>query len=50
LKPPALIKREGDSYFSHCPELDIASQGMTIEEAESNLYEAVELFIETADK
>ncbi|HCU23673.1 MAG TPA: hypothetical protein DF383_01550, partial [Deltaproteobacteria bacterium] len=45
----ALIEREGDGYVSLCPELDIASQGDTIEEARNNLAEAVELFYETAD-
>ena len=46
----ALIEREGDSYVSLCPELDVASQGRTVEEARSNLKEAVELFLETASK
>ena len=32
-----------------CPELDIASQGSTVEEATANLKEAVELFLECAD-
>ncbi len=45
----ALIEREGDGYVSLCPELDIASQGSTIEDAKTNLHEAVELFFETAD-
>ena len=44
----ATIWREDDSYVSLCSELDIASQGETIEEARSNLREAVELFFETA--
>jgi predicted RNase H-like HicB family nuclease len=44
-----IIEREGDGYVALCPELDIASQGQTIEEARSNLIEAVELFFETAD-
>lgn len=44
----ALIEREGDGYVSLCPELDIASQGATIEEARENLREALELFFETA--
>ena len=43
-----LIEREGDGYVSLCPELDIASQGDTVEKALSNLKEAVELFMETA--
>ncbi len=46
----ALIEREGDGYVSLCPELDIASQGKTIEEARNNLIEALELFFETASK
>ena len=33
----AIIEREGDGYVPLCPELDIASQGDTIEEARSNL-------------
>jgi predicted RNase H-like HicB family nuclease len=45
----AIIEREGDGYVSLCPELDIASQGNTIEEARANLQEAIELFLETAD-
>ncbi|GGA55630.1 type II toxin-antitoxin system HicB family antitoxin [Okeania sp. KiyG1] len=44
-----IIEREDDGYVSLCPELDIASQGDTIEEARSNLIEALELFFETAD-
>jgi predicted RNase H-like HicB family nuclease len=45
----AIIEREGDGYVGLCPELDIASQGDTIEVARKNLQEAVELFFETAD-
>ena len=45
----ALIEREDGGYASLCPELDIASQGSTIEEARTNLIEALELFFETAD-
>ncbi len=44
----ALIEREGDGYVSLCPELDIASQGGTVEEARVNLIEALELFFECA--
>ena len=44
----ALIEREGDGYVSLCPELDVASQGKTIEEARDNLREALELFFESA--
>jgi predicted RNase H-like HicB family nuclease len=45
----AIIEREGNGYVGLCPELDIASQGDTIEVARNNLQEAVELFFETAD-
>jgi predicted RNase H-like HicB family nuclease len=45
----AILEREGDVYVALCPELDIASQGGTIEEATVNLREAVALFLETAD-
>lgn len=44
----AIIEREGDGYISLCPEVDIASQGDSIEEARTNLREALELFFETA--
>ncbi len=43
-----IIEREGSGYVSLCPELDIASQGDSVEEARANLKEAVELFFETA--
>ena len=44
----AIIEREGDGYVALCPELDVASQGDTIEEARKNIREAVELFLESA--
>lgn len=44
----ALIEREGDGYVSLCPELDIASEGKSVEEARKNLIEALELFFESA--
>ena len=44
----AIIEREGDQYVALCPELDIASQGDTVEHARLNLKEALELFFETA--
>jgi predicted RNase H-like HicB family nuclease len=46
----AIIEREDDGYVALCPELDIASQGETIEAAGQNLREALELFFETASK
>jgi len=48
MKLTAIIEREGDGYVSLCPELDIASQGDSIEQARDNLREALELFFETA--
>jgi len=45
----AFIEREKEGYVSLCPELDIASQGDTVEEARTNLIEAIELFFEVAD-
>lgn len=46
----AIIEKEGEGYVSFCPELDVASQGDTIEEARANLIEALELFYETASE
>jgi predicted RNase H-like HicB family nuclease len=44
----ATIEREDDGFMALCPELDIASQGASIEEARTNLIEALTLFFETA--
>ena len=44
----AVIEREDDGYVSLCPELDVASQGDSIEQARKHLQEAVELFFECA--
>jgi predicted RNase H-like HicB family nuclease len=43
-----IIEREDNGYVSLCPELDIASQEDSIEEAKENLKEAIELFLEFA--
>ena len=45
-----IIEREGTGYVSLCPELDIASQGETVEQARNNLAEALELFFEHASE
>jgi predicted RNase H-like HicB family nuclease len=50
LRLTALIERDGDGFVALCPELDVASQGDTIEQARANLVEAVELFFECADE
>jgi len=44
----AIVERDGSGFVALCPELDIASQGETIDEARDNLREALELFFETA--
>ena len=44
----AIIEREGDGYVALCPEVDIASQGGSVEQARDNLCEALELFFEAA--
>ncbi|NOZ63704.1 MAG: type II toxin-antitoxin system HicB family antitoxin [Caldiserica bacterium] len=47
-KLTAIIEKEGDGYVALSPELDIASQGSTVEEARNNLEEALTLFFECA--
>ena len=44
----AIIEPEDGRFVALCPELDIASQGDSIEAARANLQEALELFFETA--
>jgi len=46
----AIIEQEAGGYASLCPEVDVASQGDTVEEALSNLREALELFFECASE
>jgi predicted RNase H-like HicB family nuclease len=43
----AVITKEESWYVAHCVELDVVSQGKTIEEAQANLKEAVELYLES---
>ncbi|MBN1865981.1 type II toxin-antitoxin system HicB family antitoxin [Candidatus Sumerlaeota bacterium] len=43
----AIIEREGDGFVALCPELDVASQGDSIDETRNNLREASQLFFET---
>ena len=42
----AVIKKGDKQFVALCPELDVASQGKTIEESLKNLKEACELYIE----
>jgi len=46
----AIIENEEQGYTALCPELDIASQGDSVEQARKNLIEAIELFFETASE
>jgi predicted RNase H-like HicB family nuclease len=48
LQLTAVIEREGNGYVATCPEVDVVSQGDTVEEARRNLLEAVEGFFEAA--
>ena len=44
----AIVEREGEGYVALCPQVDVASQGLTVAEARENLSEALTLFFETA--
>ena len=46
----AVINKEENWYVAHCIELEVVSQGKTIEEAQTNLKEAVELYLESFEK
>ncbi len=41
-----VITQEGKWYVARCVELGVVSQGRTIEEAQDNIKEAVELYLE----
>jgi predicted RNase H-like HicB family nuclease len=45
----AAVHREEDWYVAQCLEVDVASQGHTIDEALANLAEAVGLYLEEVD-
>ncbi len=42
----AIIRKGEKQFVALCPELDVVSQGYTVEESLKNLKEAVELYIE----
>ena len=46
-KLTAVITKEEKWYVAHCLELGVVSQGKTIEEAQANLKEAVDLYLES---
>ena len=51
MKLTAIIKKDDETglYVAWCPEVDVASQGKTLEDALSNLKEALELYFEDED-
>jgi len=50
IKLPAILEKDADGYGALCPEIDVASQGDTLDEARTNLREGVELFFECASE
>lgn len=46
LKFTTTYHQEGKWYVAYCAELGVTSQGETLEEAERNLREAMELYLE----
>ena len=42
----AAITKEGDLYVARCLEVEVTSQGSTMDEAMTNLKEALELYYE----
>ena len=43
-----IIEEDEDGFYAYCPELKgCQSQGNTLEEVQSNITEAVELYLET---
>ena len=49
LELSAVVWREEALYVALCPELDVASQGKSVEEALRNLKEALELYLDDED-
>ena len=45
----AIVQKDRAGWSAFCPDLDVASQGETVEQATANLREAVELFFEVAN-
>lgn len=44
----AIVTQEGGWYVARCAEVEVASQGRSVEEALANLREALELYFEDA--
>jgi len=45
-----IVFKEDDAYIAYCPELDISSCGSSVENAKQMLKNAVQLFIEEAER
>ena len=45
----AAINSDGDCFIAQCLEVDVASQGRSIEESHENLVEALTLYFEDDD-
>ena len=45
----AAVHQEEDWYVAQCLEVDVASQGRTVDEALANLREAVTLYLDEID-
>ncbi|MCK9596700.1 type II toxin-antitoxin system HicB family antitoxin [Candidatus Pacearchaeota archaeon] len=45
-----VITKEDKYYVARCLEVDIVSQGITIQDAKYNLKEATELYLESYDQ
>lgn len=45
-----VINKEGKWYVAQCLELGVVSQGRSVEEAQQNLKEAIELYLEDQPK
>jgi predicted RNase H-like HicB family nuclease len=50
LKLTEEICKEGNMFVSYCPELDIPSCGEDVQQAKTNLYEAILITIEETRK
>ncbi len=46
----AAVHQEDDWYVARCLEVDVASQGRTVDEAVANVADAVKLYLDAVDK
>jgi len=46
----AAVSHEGDWYVARCLDVEVTSQGQTVDEALANLREALELYLEDAER